>query len=79
MLCQQRRSRSFCSSWPRVCAQAGELPPPRKFGPEQIEAWIKEAAGIHVLLTHSLFGDGILRRLPRRVSPAKPTSAPWRF
>ena len=39
----------------------------------------KEAVGIHVLLTHSLFGDGILRRLLRRVSPAKPTSAPLRF
>jgi hypothetical protein len=26
----------------RLRAQAGELPPPRKFGPEQIEAWIKE-------------------------------------
>ena len=26
----------------RLRAQAGELPPPRKFGREQIEAWIKE-------------------------------------
>jgi len=26
----------------RLRAQAGELPPSRKFGREQIEAWIKE-------------------------------------
>jgi len=39
----------------------------------------KEVAGIHVLLTRSLFGDGIPRRLLLRVSRAKPTSAPLRF
>jgi hypothetical protein len=38
----------------------------------------QEAAGIHVLLTRSLFGDGILRRLLLRVSLAKLTSAPVR-
>ena len=36
----------------------------------------KEVVGIHDLLTLSLFGDGILRRLLRRVSLAKPISAP---
>jgi len=35
--------------------------------------------GIHVLLTRSLSGDGILRRQLLRVSLAKLTSAPWRF
>ena len=39
----------------------------------------KEAVGIHVLLTRSLFGDGIPRTLLLRVSRAKPTSAPSRF
>ena len=43
------------------------------------QAVTKEAVGIHVLLTRSLFGDGIPRRLLRRVSLAKPTSAPLRF
>ena len=38
----------------------------------------KEIVGIHVLLTRSLFGDGILRSLLLRVSLAKPTSAPLR-
>jgi hypothetical protein len=36
---------------------------------------VKEVVGIRVLLTHSLFGDGIPRRLLQRVSLAKPTSA----
>jgi hypothetical protein len=40
---------------------------------------IKEAVGIHDPLTRSLFGGGILRRFLRRVSLAKPTSAPLRF
>jgi hypothetical protein len=40
---------------------------------------IREAVGIHVLLPRLLFGDGILRRLFRRASPAKPTSALLRF
>ena len=35
----------------------------------------KEVAGIHVLLSRSLFGDGIPRKLLLRVSLAKPTSA----
>jgi hypothetical protein len=39
----------------------------------------KEVVGIHVLLTRSLFGGGILRRLLLRVSLAKSTSAPLRF
>ena len=39
----------------------------------------KEVVGIHVLLTRSLFGGDILRRLLRRVSLAKSTSAPLRF
>src|SRR6516164_7860238 len=47
--------------------------------PEPPQAVTKEVAGIHVLLTRSLFGDGIPRRLLRRVSLAKPTSAPLRF
>jgi hypothetical protein len=36
----------------------------------------KEVGGIHVRLTHSLFASDIPRRLLRRVSLAKPTSAP---
>jgi hypothetical protein len=35
----------------------------------------KEVGGIHVRLTHSLFASDIPRRLLRRVSLAKPTSA----
>ena len=35
----------------------------------------KVVVGIQVLLTRSLFGDGILRRSLPRVSRAKPTSA----
>ena len=38
----------------------------------------KEVVGIHVLLTRSLSGDGIPRRLLRRASPVKPTSVPLR-
>jgi hypothetical protein len=37
------------------------------------------AVGIHVLLTNSLFGVGIPRRLLRRVSPGKSTSGPLRY
>jgi hypothetical protein len=44
-----------------------------------LQAVSKEVIGIHVLPTRSLFGDGILRRLLRRVFLAKPTSAPLRF
>jgi hypothetical protein len=44
-----------------------------------LRAITKEAAGIHVLPTRLLFGDGIPRRLLRRVSLAKPTSALLRF
>jgi hypothetical protein len=40
---------------------------------------IKEVVGIHVLLTRSLFGGGIPRRLLLRVSLAKSTSVPLRF
>src|SRR6516164_8270755 len=39
----------------------------------------KEVVGIHVLLTRSLFGDGIPRSLLLRVSLAKPTFAALRF
>ena len=39
----------------------------------------KEAAGIHDLLTRSLFACEILHRLLRRVSLAKPTFALLRF
>src|SRR6516225_4967031 len=39
----------------------------------------KEVVGIQVLLTRSLFGDGIPRRVLLRVSLAKPTSASLRF
>jgi hypothetical protein len=39
----------------------------------------KEVVEIHILLTRSLFADDILRRLLRRASVAKPTSAPLRF
>jgi hypothetical protein len=37
-----------------------------------IRSGVKEVVGIHVLLTRSPFGDGIPRRLPLRVSLAKP-------
>ena len=40
---------------------------------------IKEAAGIHVLLTRSLFACGILRNFLARVALRKSTSAPVRF
>jgi hypothetical protein len=40
---------------------------------------LKEVGEIHVLLTHSLFGGGIPRRLLLRVSPVKSTSAPLRY
>ena len=40
---------------------------------------VKEGAGIYLLLTRSLFACDILRRLLRRVSLAKSTSAPVRF
>jgi hypothetical protein len=36
-----------------------------------LEAVAKEVVGIRVLLTRLLFGDGILRRLIRRVSLAR--------
>ena len=39
----------------------------------------KAVVGIHVLLTRSLFGAGILHRLLLHVSLAKRTSAPVRF
>jgi hypothetical protein len=39
----------------------------------------KEAAGIQVLPTRSLFGGDIPRRFLPRVSLAKPTSAPLQF
>jgi hypothetical protein len=42
----------------------------------QQQAIIKEVGGIHVLVTRSLFGGGIPRRLLLHVSLAKPTSAP---
>jgi hypothetical protein len=35
----------------------------------------RAAVGIHVLLTRSLFGEGILRSFPLRAWPAKSTSA----
>src|SRR5271157_1486991 len=44
-----------------------------------LRAVTKEVVGIRVLPTRSLFACGILRRLLRRVSLAKPTSAPLRF
>jgi len=43
------------------------------------EELVKEVIGIHVLLTRLIFGDGIPRRLLRRVSLAKPISAPSRW
>jgi hypothetical protein len=43
------------------------------------QAVTKQTAEIHVLLTRSLFGGDILRRLLLRVSVAKRTSAPLQF
>jgi hypothetical protein len=42
---------------------------------EPLQEITKEVVEIHVLLTRSLFGAGILRRLLLRVSLAKPLSA----
>jgi hypothetical protein len=42
-------------------------------------SFTKEVVGIHVLVTHPLFGGDILRGFLQRVSPAKLTSAPVRF
>jgi hypothetical protein len=39
----------------------------------------KEVVGIHVLLTRSVFGGGILHRFLQRVSLVKSTSAAVRF
>jgi hypothetical protein len=39
----------------------------------------KEVVGSHVVLTRSLFGGGIVRRLLPRVSPVKRISAAVRF
>ena len=44
-----------------------------------LQAVSKEAAGIDPILPRWLFGGGILRRLPWRVSLAKPTFAALRF
>ena len=49
----------------------------RKAG--ELQEVTKEIVGIHVLLSHSLFACGILRRFLLRVSHAKSTSAPLRF
>jgi hypothetical protein len=39
----------------------------------------KVVVGIYFLLSHWLFGGGILRRFPRRVSLVKSISVPLRF
>src|ERR1700730_13298160 len=53
--------------------------PPNCSSSERRASITKEVVGIHVLRTRSLFACDILRRLLRRVSLAKPTSAPLRF
>jgi hypothetical protein len=45
----------------------------------ELQEITKEVVGVHVLLTGSLFGDDILRRLLLRVSLGKSTSVPLRF
>jgi hypothetical protein len=70
-----RMQRSTSSSKGVISTDTG-YPRPEKSEPQEIS---KEVAGIHVLLTRSLFGDGIPRRSLLRVSLAKPTSAPLRF
>jgi hypothetical protein len=45
----------------------------------KLQEIIKEVVGTHILLTRSLFGDGIPRRMFRRVSLTKSTSALLRF
>src|SRR5262249_44101719 len=60
---------------PRTRIDNSGLPTTKPRGREPQEV-TKEVVGIHVLLIRSLFGDSILRRLLRRVSLAKPTSAP---
>ena len=44
----------------------------------ELQAITKEVAGIHVLLTRSLFASDILRRFPEHVALTKSTSAPLR-
>jgi len=46
---------------------------------EPLQEITKVAVGIHVLPDRSLLDDGISRRSLRRVSLAKPISAPLRF
>ena len=43
------------------------------------KSFTEEVAGIHVLLTRSLFAGDILRKLLVRVSPVKSTSADLRY
>ena len=45
----------------------------------ELQEVTKEVVGIHVLPRRWLFAGGILRRLLRRVSVAKPISVPLRF
>ena len=58
--------------------QSGRGTDPAKLS-KVLQSVSKEAVGVHVLLTRSLFGDDIPHRLLLRVSPAKSTSAPLRF
>jgi hypothetical protein len=66
---------SLCIS--SVCLITLDFPqPPRD---SALRAVTKEVVGIHVLVTHPLFGGDILHRFLQRVSLAKSTSAPVRF
>ena len=58
----------------RVCLIALDFPQTKRQ-----RAVTTAAVGIHVLMTGSLFGDDIPRRLLLRVSLPKSTSAPLRF
>ena len=70
--------------WPKELAVEQEVIEPEgvKENPEAFRCLGEEATkavvGIHVVLTRSLFGGGILRSLLPLVSLAKPTSAPLR-
>src|ERR1700746_2293530 len=59
-----------------VCLITLDFPQPNR--ERALRAVTKDVVGARALPTRSLFGDGILRRFLRRVSAAKPTSAPLR-
>jgi hypothetical protein len=72
-----RQKRKVGTIW-QFCAER-EVSVESKAGSWKKEEITNEVVGIRVLLTHSLFVSDILHRLLRRVSLAKPISAPLRL